>query len=93
MYRSWKRSYVCSELAGTHLLVLSVPRLSRAVLVLLAGCCHTRREIAMNATVVDAIAAPSSVSVWPRYPTVYEINTWVWLSELSQKYGKAVDLV
>jgi hypothetical protein len=46
----------------------------------------------MNATVVDAIAVPSSVSVWPRYPTVYEINTWVWLSELSQKYGKAVDL-
>ena len=46
----------------------------------------------MNATVVDAIAVLSAVSVWPRYPTVYEINTWVWLSELSQKYGKAVDL-
>jgi hypothetical protein len=46
----------------------------------------------MNATVVDAVAVPSNVSVWPRYPTVYEINTWVWLSELSQKYGRAVDL-
>jgi hypothetical protein len=46
----------------------------------------------MNATVADAIAVPSDVSVWPRYPTVYEINTWVWLSELSQKYRKAVDL-
>jgi hypothetical protein len=46
----------------------------------------------MNATVVDAVATPSNASVWPRYPTVYEINTWVWLSELSQKYGKAVDL-
>ena len=45
----------------------------------------------MNATVVDAVAAPSNVSVWPRYPTVYEINTWVWLSELSQKYAKAVE--
>jgi len=46
----------------------------------------------MNATVVDAIEVPSHVSVWRRYPTVYEINAWVWFSELSQKYGKAVDL-
>src|SRR5271156_6245163 len=29
---------------------------------------------------------------WPRYPTLYEINTWVWLSELSVKSGMAVDL-
>lgn len=29
---------------------------------------------------------------WPRYPTVYEINTWVWLAELTQKTGKPVDL-
>ena len=29
---------------------------------------------------------------WPRCPTVYEINTWVWLGELTRKYGKAVDL-
>ena len=32
------------------------------------------------------------MSLWLRYPTLYEINTWVWLSELSQKYGKPVDL-
>ncbi len=32
------------------------------------------------------------MSVWPRYPTLYEINTWVWLSELSKKTGKSVDL-
>ena len=32
------------------------------------------------------------MSKWPRYPTLYEINTWVWLSELSQKYGKRIDL-
>ena len=30
--------------------------------------------------------------VWPRYPTLYEINTWVWLSELGVKTGKPVDL-
>jgi hypothetical protein len=29
---------------------------------------------------------------WPRYPTLYEINTWVWLSELSLKTGTSVDL-
>ena len=32
------------------------------------------------------------MSAWPRYPTLYEINTWVWLSELSLKSGRAVDL-
>ncbi len=30
--------------------------------------------------------------VWPRYPTLYEINTWVWLSELSRKLEYPVDL-
>ncbi len=32
------------------------------------------------------------MSVWPRYPTIYEINTWVWLAELGQKTGTHVDL-
>jgi hypothetical protein len=32
------------------------------------------------------------MSAWPRYPTLYEINTWVWLSELSLQVGRAVDL-
>ncbi len=32
------------------------------------------------------------MSVWPRYPTLYEINTWVWLSELSVKAGTRIDL-
>ncbi len=29
---------------------------------------------------------------WPVNPVIYEINTWVWLTELRQKYHKAVDL-
>ena len=29
---------------------------------------------------------------WPAYPTLYEINTWVWLGELSRKSGTNVDL-
>jgi len=32
------------------------------------------------------------MSHWPRYPTLYEINTWVWLSELRAKYAKHIDL-
>src|SRR3974390_2022749 len=28
----------------------------------------------------------------PRYPTLYEINTWVWLSELGKNAGASVDL-
>jgi hypothetical protein len=29
---------------------------------------------------------------WPKYPVIYEINTWVWLGELSQKYRRPVTL-
>ncbi len=32
------------------------------------------------------------MSKWPKYPTIYEINTWVWLSGLSQKSGMPTDL-
>ena len=31
-------------------------------------------------------------STWHRYPSVYEINTWVWLFELSRKDGKNISL-
>jgi glycosidase len=29
---------------------------------------------------------------WPKHPLIYEINTWVWLSELSGKYDRPVTL-
>ena len=32
------------------------------------------------------------MSGWPRYPTIYEINTWVWLGELSAREGTSVTL-
>jgi hypothetical protein len=32
------------------------------------------------------------MSIWPQYPSLYEINTWVWLSELGLKTGSAVNL-
>jgi len=41
---------------------------------------------------LEGAAALFGSSVWPRYPALYEINTWVWLSELSRKYRKKLDL-
>ena len=32
------------------------------------------------------------MGTWTRYPIIYEINTWAWLQELSQKYGGLVTL-
>ena len=29
---------------------------------------------------------------WPKHPVIYEINTWVWLDELSRKHQKPVTL-
>src|SRR5262249_52522224 len=31
-------------------------------------------------------------SRWPSFPTIFEINTWVWLSDLRDKYGTFVEL-
>jgi Alpha amylase, catalytic domain len=32
------------------------------------------------------------MSSWPRNPAIYEINTWVWLSAIGAKIGRAVNL-
>ena len=29
---------------------------------------------------------------WPRRPIIYEINAWVWLNELSRRYGRSIQL-
>ena len=29
---------------------------------------------------------------WSRHPTIFEINTWVWLSGVSQKHGVSQNL-
>jgi glycosidase len=46
----------------------------------------------MSATLVEKIEATTRPSAWHKYPTVYEINTWVWLADLSQKYRRTIDL-
>lgn len=32
------------------------------------------------------------MNFWRKYPTVYEINTWVWLDDLSRESGRSVTL-
>jgi Alpha amylase, catalytic domain len=46
----------------------------------------------MSLTRAQGASALAAESVWPLYPALYQINTWVWLSELSQKRGKNIDL-
>jgi len=46
----------------------------------------------MTATLVEAMARPAGVRAWAPYPTLFEINTWVWLNELTRKHGKPIDL-
>jgi len=46
----------------------------------------------MSTTTVVNTESPVTVSAWAQYPSLYEINTWVWLSDLSRKYGSTVDL-
>jgi hypothetical protein len=46
----------------------------------------------MSTTAAEPKNLHQGVSVWPRFPSLYEINTWVWVSEFSQKYGRTIDL-
>jgi alpha amylase-like protein len=46
----------------------------------------------MSATLFETMPASTRVSLWPKYPTVYEINAWVWLSELSRKFTRDINL-
>src|SRR5579875_2031843 len=62
-------------------------------------CCYRRNRTHFNETgahvpnlqeqttsqaLIAAEGAGADVSAWPRYPKLYEINTWVWLADLSQ---------
>ena len=32
------------------------------------------------------------MKTWPRHPVIYEVNTWVWLNDLSRKHQRRLDL-
>src|ERR1700758_509534 len=74
-------------------LVCATPNSTASLLVCIVrlGVLQWGRPI-MNATLAETVTAPASASVWPLYPSLYEINTWVWLSELSHRYGTEVSL-
>ena len=44
----------------------------------------------MGATLVEPSVVSARTRAWSRYPYLYEINSWVWLSELSRKYGRKI---
>lgn len=46
----------------------------------------------MSTTSLERPDALLGVSTWPRYPSLYEINTWAWLNDLCQKYRKPINL-
>ena len=46
----------------------------------------------MSTALVEKTVVAPGTSVWPRYPALYEISTWVWLTDLSRKYGRRIDL-
>jgi len=46
----------------------------------------------VSATLVETLGVPTHTGIWPQYPSLYEINTRVWLSELSQKYQEKLTL-
>ena len=37
-------------------------------------------------------AVTKNVPICPENPVIYEINTWIWLNELSKKYSKKITL-
>ncbi len=41
---------------------------------------------------VQKIEIPPATSAWCPYPTLYEIDTWIWLTDLSRKYAASLDL-
>jgi glycosidase len=41
---------------------------------------------------LERVGEVSARTAWSTYPTLYEIDTWIWLTDLARKYGRAVDL-
>jgi len=46
----------------------------------------------MTATTAASARLMAEKSAWCPYPVIYEINTWIWLTELARKYGRQIDL-
>ena len=44
------------------------------------------------AAAIQEIPAAGVNSAWASFPTLYEVDTWIWLADLSRKYGRPIDL-
>src|SRR5271169_2338768 len=52
----------------------------------------TSRSWAKRTNCINGAERRISMSAWPKYPTIYEIDTWVWLAGLREKSGVSTDL-
>src|SRR5689334_5496866 len=46
----------------------------------------------MSASVAEVTTTTQCTIVWRRNPSTYEINTWVCSSDMTEKYGRPLDL-
>jgi hypothetical protein len=60
--------------------------------VLLPFASLSRENNPMTTTLAEPGTLLRGRSGWPRFPSLYEINTWIWVSELSQMYEQNIDL-
>jgi hypothetical protein len=58
----------------------------------LKTCCD-QAEVG-NARITQTLRSAwrEEMKTWPKHPVIYEINTWVWLGELSRKYQRPMNL-
>jgi hypothetical protein len=41
---------------------------------------------------LESVGEVSTRTAWSTYPTLYEIDTWIWLADLTRRQGRTVDL-
>lgn len=46
----------------------------------------------MSLSLAEKVETSSAVPVWCSYPTLYEIDTWIWLADLRREYTTTIDL-
>jgi len=77
---------------------LSGPVLAEATVLRYASGWHSKRardSLSQTAERHDmslGAAEATTTGVWRRYPSIYEINTWAWLSDQGEKYRRPLDL-
>jgi hypothetical protein len=79
-----------SSAGNTTQLALANPLILLDNTLSLAGSPAEPASGASTVNATPAVAEPRTE--WPRHPSIYEISTWVWLTDLSRKYKRNIDL-